>query len=176
MRTRPDLDPPVPWSNGPLTLFHGTILTHWLGIARDGVSVRRGRAKTDFGVGFYATADQLQAVGRARQVAERRQDLPIVIWGHVERDALASLEALYFVRGHEGAEDFWSFVHHCRRGAITHARSAQARPLYDVVVGPVARNYHRRRAYENMDQISFHTPEAEALLNRITWSAYDPTR
>lgn len=176
MRTRPDLNPPASWSNGPLPLFHGTVLTHWLEIARDGVRVSRGRVKTDFGVGFYATADRLQATGRAQQVAERRQDRPVVVWGRLDRDALASLETLHFVRGHESAEDFWSFVHYCRGGAMTHGRSAQTKPLYDVVVGPVARNYHRRRAYENMDQISFHTPEAEALLNRISWTAYDPTR
>lgn len=69
VRAHPDLTPPAPWRNGRLTLFHCTVFTHWLEKARDGVRVGRGRVKTYFGVGFYATAHRFQAAGRAQQLA-----------------------------------------------------------------------------------------------------------
>lgn len=176
MRKRPHPDPPPPWTNGPLTLFHGTLLGRWMEIVRDGVHVQRGRAGTDFGPGFYTTADRTQAARWAEDLADRTGDAAVVAWAELDRDLLASLECLYFVRGHESAVDFWSFVHHCRRGALTHRRAGASKTMYDVVVGPVSRNYRRWAAYENMDQISFHTPDAQAVLNRVPWNSYDPTR
>lgn len=176
MPARNDFDPLPPWNNGPLTLFHGTVLTHLLEIERDGVRVDRGRSGTDFGPGFYATADREQAVQWAVSNGRRFKERPVVMWAEIARDVLASLECLYFVRGHEGARDFWSFVHHCRAGANTHARATPSRPMYDVVAGPVSRNFKRHAAYENMDQISFHTADAQTVLNRVPWSGYDPTR
>lgn len=134
----------------------------------------RGRAGTDFGRGFYATADRDQAMKWATRVAAARNDRPVVAFAAVSRDRLASLECLFFVRGDEGADDFWSFVFHCRRGATTHARRGVQRAMYDVVAGPVSRNYHLRSAYENMDQICFHTRAAEQVLNSVSWSFYDP--
>jgi hypothetical protein len=145
-------------------------------IVRDGVRVERGRSGTDFGPGFYTTADRTQAAQWAEDLADRTGEAAVVAWAELDRDQLALLECLYFVRGHESAVDFWSFVHHCRRGARTHRRAGAAKAMYDVVVGPVSRNYRRRAAYENMDQISFHTPAAQAVLNRVQWSSYDPTR
>lgn len=164
------------WSNGPLTLFHGTALTHWREIERVGVRVDRGRSGTDFGPGFYATADREQAAQWAVEVARRYREPAIVAWAEIDRDLLAALECLCFVRGHEGALDFWSFVRYCRSGATAHGRAAPSRPIYDVVIGPVSRNYRRRAAYAAMDQISFHTSDAQAVLNRTPWSGYDPTR
>jgi hypothetical protein len=171
-----ELKPPPPWNNGPLTLFHGTTLTHWLEIQRGGVRVNRGRSGTDFGPGFYATADREQAVQWAISNGRRFKEPPVVIWAEMSGDRLASLECLCFVRGHEGARDFWSFVLHCRAGANTHARAAPSKPMYAVVAGPVSRNFKRRAAYENMDQISFHTEDARAVLNQVPWSGHDPTR
>ncbi len=138
--------------------------------------MERGRSGTDFGPGFYATADREQAARWAVELSRRTGEAAVVAWAELDRDLLASLECLYFVRGHESADDFWSFVNHCRRGAVTHGRSTSSKAMYDVVVGPVSRNYRRRAAYEDMDQISFHTPEAQAALNRVPWSSYDPAR
>jgi hypothetical protein len=152
------------------------VLKHWSGIVREGVRADRGRTGTDFGPGFYTTADRVQAGHWAVALARSMNEPAIVIRADIDRDLLASLDTLYFVRGHEGADDFWSFVRHCRGGARTHARAASKKRLYDVVVGPVSRNYKRRVAYEDMDQISFHTPEALAVLNLASWSGYDPTR
>lgn len=174
MRNRLDTDPPTPWTNGPLTLYHGTVLTHSLEIVRDGVRVDRGRAGTDFGRGFYATADRDQALRWAARRAGLAGDRAVVAFAAFSRDLLASLECLFFVRGHEGAEDFWSFVTHCRGGHETHGRASGAGSMYDIVVGPVTRNYKQRIAYEEMDQIGFHTPWAEAVLNSVPWSFYDP--
>jgi hypothetical protein len=160
---------PHPWTNGPITLFHGTHLAQWRSIESDGVRVDRGRTGLDFGPGFYTTANRLQAVQWASELGLRRNDRATVIWARFDRDELARLECLFFVRGHHAAEDFWSFVHHCRAGAATHARAESARPFYDVVVGPVSRNHMRRSAYHDMDQISFHTPVAQDVLNRVPW-------
>jgi len=166
----------VPWRNGPLTLYHGTVLKHWREISRDGVRVDRGRTGTDFGPGFYTTADRVQAGHWTVALTRRFAEPAVVLWAELDRDLLASLDCLYFVRGHEGAEDFWSFVHHCRRGATTRARRDRKKHMYDVVVGPVSRNYMRRAAYDDMDQISFHTRDAQAVLNTASWSLYDTAR
>jgi hypothetical protein len=174
VRRRTDPDPPPPWSNGPLTLYHGTVLGHWMEIARDGVRVDRGRTGTDFGRGFYVTADRDQALRWATGLAAQAGDRAVVAFAAVSRDLLASLHCLFFVRGHEGAEDFWSFVAHCRRGRATHGRADEAGGMYDIVVGPVSRNYKRRLAYGEMDQIGFHTPAAQEVLNSVPWSVYDP--
>lgn len=167
-------DPPPRWRNDPLVLYHGTLFTRYLEIARDGIQVGRGRDGTDLGRGFYATLDRDQAMRWATRLAAGRKDKPVVAFAGVSRDDLASLECLFFVRGDEGADDFWSFVFHCRRGAKTHARRGGQRTMYDVVAGPVSRNYHLRSAYENMDQICFHTGAAEQVLNSVPWSCYDP--
>jgi hypothetical protein len=145
-------------------------------IVRDGIRVNRGRPGTDFGPGFYATADAAQAGHWTVALTRRFAEPTVVLRAELDRDLLASLDGLYFVRGHEGAEDYWSFVHHCRLGATTHARGDPKKDMYDVVVGPVSRNYMRRAAYDDMDQISFHTPDAQAILNTVSWSRYDTAR
>lgn len=174
MHTRIRFRAPSPWLNQPLTIYHGTVKAQWREITRDGVRVGRGRTNTDFGPGFYVTADRRQAEQWAKELSNRWSDPAVVIWAKVDRNQLASLDCLYFVRGHPNADDYWSFVHHCRAGSGTHNRGSAHPMFYDVVVGPVSRNYRRRAAYEDMDQISFHTPVAEALLNSIPWSGYDP--
>jgi hypothetical protein len=174
VRKKLEPDPPPRWTNGPLTLYHGTVFTRYLEMVREGVRVDRGRKRTDFGRGFYATADRDQALRWATRRTVHDEDRAVVAFASLSRDLLASLHCLFFIRGHEGAEDFWSFVTHCRRGAETHGRAGDAAPMYDIVVGPVARNYKRRVAYEEMDQIGFHTPAAEAVLNSVSWSVYDP--
>jgi len=48
--------------------------------------------------------------------------LPIVIAFEVERDRLAALDTLCFVRGGFEADDFWSLVYHCRNHGSDHRR------------------------------------------------------
>jgi hypothetical protein len=92
--------------------------------------------------------------------------LPAVVELTVSRDDWAQLETLAFVRGDFAADDFWSFVHHCRSGATDHGRRVALRPFYDVVYGPVAAFWNQRMSIGGSDQISFHTSDADLVLNR----------
>jgi len=75
--------------------------------------------------------------------------------------ALAGLESIWFVRGDAQAEEYWSFVHHCRTGG-DHARAGQ---WYDIAIGPLASSWRSRLTFLGADQISFHTTGAERILN-----------
>jgi Protein of unknown function (DUF3990) len=158
------LDPPPPWTNQNIIVYHGTTSRHAGVILAHGVQVSFGRAAADFGSGFYTTTSERQARSWAWHLANQDPNgTPAVVAFEVSREALAGLETLSFVRGDYEAEDFWSFVVHCRSGANTHTRvSAQ---FYDVVAGPVAGAWKQRVQLHDYDQISFHTPVAEAVLN-----------
>jgi hypothetical protein len=159
------LYPPALWTNGPVRLYHGTVETHARAIVAAGVSVVRGRTGTDFGPGFYTTTLERQAKTWAYQLARRNRGArAAVVAVDVDREVLASLETLAFVRGDFDAEDYWSLVVHCRTGAIHHGRKRSSR-LYDVVVGPVASFWQQRLLIQGVDQASFHTPAAESVLN-----------
>lgn len=170
VRHRHDLDPLPRWSNQALRLYHGTLEASARSIESRGVSVSYGRARTNFGPGFYTTSDPVVAAewARAREPKRHRPRVGVVA-ADLDRDALATLSWLAFARGDKDADDFWSFVAHCRAGARHHRPSDSAEPLYDVVIGPVAAILKERICMPNADQISFHTPAAEAVLNSVRW-------
>lgn len=167
------LYPPPPWTNGPVRLYHGTLETYANSIVAGGVTVGAAGLRTDFGPGFYTTTLERQARTWAVEVADEYPgSRPAVVVIDVDREALASLKTLAFVRGDFDAQDFWSLVVHCRTGATDHARRGRPR-MYDVVVGPVASFWRQRLAIQGADQISFHTRAAAAVLNlsarSVTW-------
>jgi hypothetical protein len=152
------------WQNPAVRLYHGTLETHVASLLA-GVDVTRGRPAADFGRGFYTTTVLDQAAAWAEYLVERQlpgQAHPAVVRFDVSRDALAPLETLWFVRGSRDANDFWTFIEHCRRGATAH-RAGGA--WYDVVVGPVTQNWTFRLMMADSDQVSFHTARAAAILN-----------
>lgn len=151
--------------NGPLTLYHGTLRTHARNMQRHGVNPALGRPGTDFGPGFYTTTCLLQARSWAWLLAAQQGGAAsgAVVELLVDRDALAGLDSLAFVRGHYDADDFWSFVFQCRQGAADHGRKA-ASGFFDVVCGPVAAFWMQRMAVQDADQMSFHTPAAAGVL------------
>ena len=157
---------PVLWTNQALSAFHGTILRHAEAILTDGVTIDIGRATTDFGRGFYATTLERQARAWAYQLSLRSAgqagSSPTVVRFDLSRDDLAGMESLAFVRGAYDADDFWSLVFSCRNGG-NHGRPALG--WYDLVIGPVAAPWRRREALPDADQMSFHTPLAEGMLN-----------
>lgn len=158
---------PPPWTNQSLVLYHGTLDTYARSIVRK-VVIAKGRTRTDFGRGFYTTTTLLQARTWAWMRAQRRRGKgirPAVVRLELDRDALADLQTLCFVRGDFDAEDFWSIVFHCRSGNLPHARMLPAKPEYDVVVGPAAASWRQRLTIFGADQFSFHTSDAESLLN-----------
>lgn len=157
-----------------MRLYHGSIMT----VRRPVVS--RGRAKTDFGKGFYTTTSREQAEKWAR--IKKSRD------GHSTTRAIVSVfefdetllnDARYDTMHFKGATAEWlDFVVNNRKGKTTHR--------YDFIMGPVANDtlYATIALYENgslnataaiaqlkshqlFDQLSFHTPQACARLTYI---------
>lgn len=142
----------------------------------DGVDVSLGQTSTDFGPGFYTTTLERQAQNWAYQLAQARPgETAAVVAVDVDRDGLAWLDTLAFVRGDFYAEDYWSFVVHCRSGAGDHRRVGQPEELFDLVVGPVTSFWRQRVAMDGADQVSFHTAAAETVLNSsprvVSWTS-----
>jgi hypothetical protein len=163
MATASPLGAPAPWTNQSLILYHGTVRTH-LSSLRAAIDVQQGRVRTDFGQGFYTTTWLEQAQLRAWQLSLRQGGAPVVLQLDVDREALASLDGLWFVRGGLMVEDFWSFVHHCRGGLARHGRSRND-GWYDLVAGPLVASWKQRLIVADADQISFHTARAARLLD-----------
>jgi hypothetical protein len=156
--------PPV-WANPTIALFHGTLDVHALSLVTSGVNVALGRRYRDFGRGFYTTTLEQQARSWASQLAEQfPRSAPAIVRFDVDRDALARLDCLWFVRGGFDVEDYWSLVFHCRQGLAAHGRATK-RGWYDIVVGPVTASWRTRLIFHDTDQISFHTPRAAKVLN-----------
>jgi len=165
MSIRPIVYPPPGWTNQDIVLYHGTVEAVARSIITQ-VEIGKGKPNGDFGPGFYTTTSGLQANNWAAKIAATMSPpgIPAVIKIKVRRGALASLDALAFVRGDFHAEDYWSFVHYCRRGSLDHGRVG-SKLLYDVVYGPLAAFWNQRLLVADADQVSFHTDKAEDLLN-----------
>lgn len=171
----PGAVPPAPfntppaWTNGPLVVYHGTLMTHAASIQQLRVNPLKGRVGTDFGPGFYTTTVERQAkswawiLAAASTVGGTVPSKGAVVRLEVDRDALARLDSIGFIRGDYDADDFWSLVFHCRLGALGHARPAAT--YYDVVYGPVASFWMQRNAMNGADQISFHSVACTPILN-----------
>lgn len=92
-------------------------------------------------------------------------------------DGLDKLLSLHFVLGDYGNEDFWSLVQHCRqsipedktkgRKEEVHDHKRLPKGWYDLVTGPVAAFWEQRVAMDDADQLSFHAPDAIAILNAL---------
>jgi hypothetical protein len=155
------------WNNPNIKLFHGTVEGAAAAMQSNGIDPSLGRPNTDFGRGFYTTTWLSQAQEWAGQKAVTVGKQPAVVKLTLDRLALRSLRSLAFVRGSLDAEDFWSFVEHCRNGdgdaPVTHE-------YYDVVYGPVAVRWgpDEYEIHPEMDQISFHGTSARELLRECT--------
>jgi len=166
------LSSPRRWGNQHITLYHGTLDIHTASIMK-GVDLRYAREDTDFGKGFYTTTLNRQALRWAWQLSGQVDGTkPAIIQFEVNRDELASLDIICFVRGDFEADDFWSLVFHCRTDQDHHGRG-KADGWYDLAIGPVAARWKHRVAFSrangsdfDADQVSFHTPRAVKLLNQ----------
>lgn len=154
----------TPWTNQHLVVYHGTLDTH-VGSILGGINLAHSRVHTDFGRGFYTTTVERQARAWAWSLAQRSPGTaPAVVRFAVDRDQLAALECVCFVRGSFDADDFWGLVYRCRTLGQHHARVMNA-GWYDMVVGPVAASWRQRLMIYDADQIGFCTPRAISLLN-----------
>lgn len=158
----------TPWTNQDLVLYHGTTERGANGILTAGVLLTASTRRTDFGSGFYACTSRLQAErwARTRAFSDAPATRPAVVSFSVERNALADLQTLVFVRAAADADDYWQFITHCRLGNPQHGRR-KSEGYYDVVFGPVMKgNYPQRMTHPGYDQISFHTERAIHILSR----------
>lgn len=157
--------PGIPlWNNQEILLYHGTLDVHVPSIMQQ-VDPTLCRFLTDFGRGFYTTTNLQQAERWARNLAlQTAGGTAAVVSFAVERDEIAKLDCLIFVRGSANAIDFWSFVQYCRTVAADHNRART--DWYDIVAGPVTGSWQKQTVIPDGDQFSFHTGLAASVLDK----------
>jgi len=164
----------MPWTNGPLTVYHGTVGPFADDIVRNGINLARCLDKTDFGRGFYTTRIRQQAIEHANQRYADLQDeflraqqafnatfdpeCAAVIEFVVRRDGLAALDTLAFV---QSTPDWIEFVRHCRLPSRNHKIAPGS--YYDVVYGPLL-VVGSDLAIPDAEQMSVHSASAVGLL------------
>lgn len=156
-----------------MLLYHGSTM------AVRKPNVTKGRAKTDFGKGFYTTTSRDQAEKWAQIKKERAGDDARAIVSVFEIDDTVLNSNEYQIMHFNGANVDWlDFVVGNRRGEVNHG--------YDLVMGPVANDklYATISLYENgvldanaaieqlnthqlFDQLSFHSPKSCSLLTFV---------
>src|SRR5437016_6193269 len=133
MASNPIIYPPPAWTSRDIVLYHGTLNLHAAATATGTIRVSLGKPHTDFGPGFYTTTLLRQArTWAAQNAALHPGTSAAVIEIVIPRNHLAHLETLAFVRGDFHADDYWSLIHYCRKGAQDHGRTGQNKH-YDVV-------------------------------------------
>jgi hypothetical protein len=168
------------WTNPPLRVYHGTdsnsvgLVARGAGLPPFAVNLALCRPFSDFGQGFYTTTrlHQARQWANMRVLRAPRQGNPfaVVIRFDLDRDWLASLESLAFVRP---IRDFWRLVTDCRHGFPPHQRVAPHPTAYDAVYGPVTL-WPQQLVIADCDQISFHTRRAVAGLGNAQIEAEAP--
>ncbi|RJQ78951.1 MAG: DUF3990 domain-containing protein [Desulfobacteraceae bacterium] len=167
------LHTPPAWSNGALRLYHGTIESHANSIMNNGVDISKGNPLTDFGTAFYTTTIKKQAETWAWNHSQLKSEKPFVVCFDLDRDLMASLESLSFVCCERDIDDFWGFVFHCRNGGVDHNRNLSPKGVYDLVIGPVSAFWRQKLALYGCDQLSFHSKDAEDVINKSPRSKYE---
>ena len=162
------------WSNPPLSVYHGTDnrsagatgLAPRAALAGFVPNLALCRPFTDFGQGFYTTTSLHQARQwantRVLRASPRAGIHAVVVRFDLDRDWLATLESLVFVRP---TADFWALVTDCRIGFPPHQRPPPGPLPYDAVYGPVTL-WPQILVISDCDQVSFHTQSAVAGLGQ----------
>ena len=162
----------MPWTNGRLILYHGTDDGSANTIMASGVSLGACRSLTDFGKGFYLSADLHQAKNWANSRYRRLRPRAVsaaVVQFQVDRNDLALLANLSF-HSESANVDYWDFVRYCRGGATPHGYTVSGNPIsrdYDVVSGPVSL-WPQYLVIKDCDQWSFHTATAVSILSGVS--------
>jgi Protein of unknown function (DUF3990) len=160
----------MPWNNGRLTLYHGTVGPHADDITARGIDLTRCKDITDFGRGFYMTRILAQAVNFANQRYSEFSDdylrlgktgfnpeRAAVVEASVDLDTLGRLDTLAFV---QPTPDWQDFVSHCRLPSFGHKGPGN---YYQVVYGPMSGTVGG--VVPDWEQLSVHTDDAVRLLN-----------
>ena len=122
------------------------------------IDLRRCSPTSDFGRGFYTTTHERQARSWANGCADDAGGSAAIIGFDVDREALALLAHLAFVRPNS---DFYGLVAFSRANGLAHGRVGGI--PYDTVYGPVC-IWPQRFIIDGCDQISFHTARALRAL------------
>ena len=107
-----------------MILFHGS------NIIVENPSLNLSRISLDFGLGFYTTVNEEQAIDFSRKVAARKEVKTqiVSIYDFDDESAMTSLDILRF----QAPDRLWlDFVHQNRHGIYTGK-------TFDLVIGPVA--------------------------------------
>lgn len=175
------LDPAPAWDARlalHITLWHGCTLADWDKISKEGIDLNAGRVDVEFGRGFYTTTSRRQArhwawlKARGGSRRSKKATTPVLIRFDASRHELSKLAWLAFVRGEYNYDDYWSFVQHCRTGTGQNLhdhrgpKKGDGHAWYDVVFGPVSAFWTQRIAMPDSDQMSFHTADGVALLEK----------
>jgi hypothetical protein len=168
------------WQNGTVNLWHGTDEASAKLIQAKGVDLnfipQSKNHGWDFGRGFYTTSNPRQAWAAAEKQSKlrsrkaRTQLDPVVILFETEIRRLSGLTSISFVNPSSYKSFYWSFVRSLRRGGLPHVPALQL--TFDVVVGPVAKNWTAETHIAEWDQTSFHTDAACGILNGIKTRAW----
>jgi hypothetical protein len=174
----PRLRNPAPsWitQSAKLILWHGCTSGDADSIYQKGIDLSFCKPGTDFGLGFYLTSLERQAKDWAwlryydLPLPDQATQYPATMRFEIDRDAVGDLTFLAFVLGDYDSVDYWSLVQHCRQSKSRPNHSHHEHPrtygFYDVASGPVSAFWYQRLVAADADQISFHTPDALALLN-----------
>ena len=133
----------------------------------------------DFGMGFYATSYEAQAIRWATRVAARRENATQIVTEY-EYDSEAAEKELKIIKFEEADEEWLDFV------CLNRSGDALIQP-YDIVCGPVADDdvygtvllyeqgfldkeaaIKRFKVRELYNQILFHTEESLKYLRYVT--------
>jgi Protein of unknown function (DUF3990) len=167
----------MPWNNGRLTLYHGTVGPYADDIAKNGIQVAKGNDKTDFGRGFYMTRILAQAIRFANQkYAELNDDYlrfgkpgfdperAAVVEVFVDYNVLGGMDTLAFV---QPTPDWKEFISHCRLPSCGHKGFGN---YYQVVYGPPSATVDG--IIPDCEQLSVHTDYAATLLSVVPTLRY----
>lgn len=150
----------MPWSNGRLRFYHGTVGPHARSILSGGIRWDAGSPNTDFSTGFYVTRILDQAIRHAnsrfdemlddhRRLHTLDPEYAVVIELSAHPDGLGALDTLAFVQPTVGWCDF---VTHCRSPSNGHKGIGK---FFEAVYGPVSTPFGT--AIAGWEQISFHS-------------------
>jgi hypothetical protein len=159
------------WRNDPLPLYHGTVGIYADDIEQNGINLAQARPGRDFGRGFYLARREAQAIRFANDRYQKMISLhrhngsqpdPIcaaVLHFSIDRNELGRLESLVFV---SPDPEWHEFVKHCRQNMNGHRGPGN---YYEVTYGPVSTVTNE--SVLRLEQLSFHSPHAIGLLQRI---------
>ncbi|MBY0552110.1 MAG: DUF3990 domain-containing protein [Candidatus Obscuribacterales bacterium] len=160
----------LPWPGGPCLHYHATWYKN-LSSIRSGIDFSEARPNTDFGRGFYSTTSYAQAKRLATSMANARGEETVVIIFEINREALANLPSLVFIRGDRTNRDYWELIKTFRLGRA--AEAEEAVKCYDVIIGMVALEWDDDVCIANPTYDQFCFKKADSATSVLKYSRHE---